>query len=134
MQNIIRAGIIERYKATPAVICAAIAAGGKRYKINGIGAAPAAAAAPVMIGALTVEAFVAIITSLIGLLATIIPLIIQYCARVKELQSAPAEVRTSTDDAPAPSDFDGFVSTITKPSTLLPILAIAVGIFLIVRD
>ena len=136
MLNIIRAGIIQRYGETPGDICNGISTLKDKYKIkiSGIGSGAAAAGAVFVVGKLTADALIGIITAVLTFLAAVIGAIIKHCTRVKELQSTPAEVRASTDEGPAPSDFDGFVTTITKPSTLLPILAIAVGIFLIIKD
>ena len=129
MQNLIRTGIVESMKDQPENICASIANRGAQ-------SVGEAAAATIMIGKITLEAFISILTTVLGVLATIVGYICSYATKVGEAKYASLNRSIIDNGEIAPSDYNGVfkdMPNVGEKNTWLPLLAIGAAILLILK-
>ena len=122
MQQIIRAGIIGRFKDSPEQVCADIAAG--KRNVEGIG--------------LATEIIVAIIGAAVSVTLAIIDAICKAVANSKASQYAAIDEKAIESSCPNEEDYDGLLgesaSASSKGGSVLPIiLAAGAGLYFLTK-
>lgn len=119
MREVIRAGIINYFKATPEEVCRAITNNNGKY--GGVGIA--------------VSAILSIISAVLTFVATVVTAICQCVAKVKVAKYQAIDSDTASAATPNPEDFDGlnFDGT-TKKSTIWAVTAAVAALALIFKD
>ena len=118
MQDIIYAGIVDYNGATPYEVCAQIV---KEANTQGIG--------------LTGAEIVAVITAVLTFLGTIIAAICSSVAQTNIAKYGALDKEVVNSSTPDASDFDGLsMSSSGDWTKYLPILAIAVGAYVILKN
>lgn len=126
MQNVIRAGIMSYFKATPEEVCGRLS----NVKPKGVGVVAEATAAAVGWG---VKEIIALVTVILTTIASIIASILSCVAQVKVAKYQAVDTQTAQAATPNGDDFDGVEFLSNGNSKTLLYLSAAAVLYLIFK-
>ena len=131
MDNLIRSRINEEFHSQPEDICKDIAekGGNSQYYSQAVGAVP------IMIGAITLEAFLSILTLAVTFILGVIKAVLSYCAEVEAARQHAIEEDAIDQAPPATGDYEGLawkaaINKITKSPIAYVAIAVVAWLFL----
>ncbi len=126
MDNLIRSRINEEFHSQPEEICKDIAekGGSSQYYSQAVGVVPV-----VMIGKVTLEAFLIILSLAITFIIGIVKAILVYCAEVEAARQHAIEEKAIDQSGPEPEDYTGLAWKYAKEKALKsPITYVALAV------
>ncbi len=118
MREVIRAGIINYFKATPEEVCRAITNNNGKY--GGVG--------------ITVSAIISIITAVLSFILAVVKVICQCAANIKVAKYQAIDSETASAATPNPEDFDELNFDGTSKKSTMWIVAAVAALALIFKD